>query len=110
MKTQKEDLSNIYYLEAKEANWGAKAARARNEYVEKYSEFKHNDRLILTLSDNTEKFGVVNHISFNTHEGFKYQIKPRSKNWDNKVNRKAFYYYTTIEGFSVEVRKIRRAI
>lgn len=110
-KEQQKDLGKITYLEAKESEWGAKASRAKNEYARKYSEFKRGDKLILTLFDNTERFGIVNHVSFDTHQGFRYQIHPKSKNWDDKVRRKAFYYFSTWHGdrFNTEVIKIRKS-
>ena len=104
--TDKElELKIILRCEAEEAKWGAEASKARNEYASKYAEYNRGDRVKMLLHNGSERYGIIDRVSFSTHWGMQYMIRPKGKNWSNKTNRRAFYFYNT-RGKNKEVKDI----
>lgn len=96
-------LKNILLLEAKEAEFGAKASRARKEYAEKYSPFKKGDKVIV-LTRNGQKFscyGIVNNVSYSTHDFFCYRITPTKKDFAPHGVRMASEYINGTDSYYI---------
>lgn len=104
METRQEILNHIIGFEAKEAQWGAKASQARKTYC-KYSEHQIGDNVILSLNDGETRYGIINHLKYSTHWGFRYQIRPTNKNGGH-THRKDFYNYSE-KGDNLDVKEIK---
>lgn len=81
MKKNKSLLDNIIKAEAKEAEWGLKAKKLRDQYVVVNCSFKTSDYLI----DNENFLYSINDIIFHTSPyGFKYYVTCLKKDFSLK--------------------------
>lgn len=85
-------LREILRLEAKEAEWGAKACEARRKYIVEFAPFKKGDKIAFSRADDlktvSSRFtylftgnGIVKSVSFDTHVCFKYWVNLTNKSF-----------------------------
>ena len=111
LDNKNELLSKITKNDALYAKYGAVTSKLCKEYVNKYSEFKRGDKVYLETYDNKLKYGIIEYITFDTSQLFRYAIKPLGKNFTNKTNRHALYYYNTgTKRVFSEIVTIKKAI
>lgn len=89
-------LKKLVDCEAKEAEWGSKASKIREEICEKYADFHAGD-LMIVHRGGTQKKGVIHQVnyspeSWNAINGFTYVIFSVRKGETKSDNFRLVHY------------------
>ncbi len=80
-------LKKLVDCEAKEAKWGSKASKIREEICKKFADFHKGDRVIITRPESKRRIrGIVVSVSYRpngfcTSDGFVYVISAVHGDW-----------------------------
>ena len=80
-------LNNILQAEEKEANFGAKAAALRREYIQKFAPIRQGDLVFFGKYGSEAMIpGVVKMVKYNNGD-FLYKVAECKKDWEQRKRR-----------------------